>query len=156
MTPLLLLRLISDNWKCPKDLTSPQIKHSTFVFIAPHFQHLHHLVTLWLFLDFSRVLAISCSSSKQTLFTFKLTGSYWSPTKAILLKSLLFIFSKISVVSKYTSENLWTELTDRIVKKNTFFNERELFWFHIQAYAFTMSFIHKLEVSNLRNTSMFS
>ena len=50
------------------------------------FKRLHHLVTLWLFLDFSRVLRISCSSSNQTLFIYEITGSYWNPTKVFLLE----------------------------------------------------------------------
>ena len=63
--------LISDNWKYPKASTSPQLKYPTFVCITSYFPHLHHSVTFWLFLDFSRVLGIFCSFS----FTSKLTGS---------------------------------------------------------------------------------
>ena len=87
-------------WKYPKALTSLQLKYSTFVCIMSHFPHLHHSVTLWLFLDFSRILRISCSSSKQTSFTSKHTGSYWNPTKAILLKYLLFILFTIYLSCK--------------------------------------------------------
>ena len=86
VSALLLAYLISDNWKYPKTSTLLQLKYSTFVYITLHFPHLHHSVTLWLFIDFSRVLGIPCSSSKQTLFTSKLTGSYWNTTKAVLLK----------------------------------------------------------------------
>ena len=75
--------LISDNWKYPKASTSPQLKYSTFVWIKSHLQHLHHSVTLWLLLDFSRVLRMSGSSSKQTLFTSKPRGSYWNLIKVI-------------------------------------------------------------------------
>ena len=63
---------------------SPQLKYLTFVCITPHFPHLHHSVTLWRVLSFSRVLGISCISSKQTSFTPKLT--YWNPTTDVLLK----------------------------------------------------------------------
>ena len=84
LTPLVTTFLssyfLSDNWKYPKASTSPQLKYSTFVCITSHFPYLHHAVTLWLFLDFSRVLGISCSFSKQTSVTSTLIGSYWNPT----------------------------------------------------------------------------
>ena len=44
-----------------------------FMCITSHFSLRHHAVMLLLFLDFSRVLGVSCSS-KQTSFTSKLTS----------------------------------------------------------------------------------
>ena len=86
MTAFLSSYLISDNWKYSKASTSPQLKYSTLVCITPHFSHLHHSVTFWLFLGFLQVSGISCSPSKQTSFTLNsavhtetlLTPFYWN------------------------------------------------------------------------------
>ena len=155
MTAFLSLYLISHNCKYPKASTSPQLIHSTFVSITPHFPHLHHSVTVWLFLDFSRVLRISCSLSKQTSFTPKLTGSYWNFTTATLpcFWNNCYLF----VVNLKLEENIYFRklmnwIERQYCQTNTFFNEGELFWFHIQTYAFTIHIIHEA-VSDLRNAS---
>ena len=95
VTAFLSSYLIFRNCKYPKALTSPHLEHLTFFSVTPHLPHLHHLVTLWLFLYFSRVLGISCSSLKQTSFAFKLIGSYWNPFETSLQKKLLFIPNKL-------------------------------------------------------------
>ena len=87
MTKFLSSNLISDNWKYPKASTLPT--PSTQNLCALHLiSHIYTIQQSFTFiLDFSRVLGISCSSSKQTSFTSKLTGSYWNPTKGILLNN---------------------------------------------------------------------
>ena len=75
MTTFLPSSLISNNGKYLKASILPQLKNSTIVW-TPIFPHEDHSVTLLLFLDFSLVLEISGSFSKQTLFTSKLSGSY--------------------------------------------------------------------------------
>ena len=48
-----------------------QKKQSTFVPITLYLLHLYYSVMIWFFLDFSSVLEISTSPSKQTLFILK-------------------------------------------------------------------------------------
>ena len=93
--------------------TQEKKRYPTFACITPRFPHLHHSVTLWLFLYFSGVLGISCSSSKQTSFTSKLTASCWNPTK----------------IDRYIWEKLRTELKDSFLKQIHFLMRGNCFGF---------------------------
>ena len=97
--------LISDNWKYPKASTLPQLKYSTFACVKLHFPRLHHSVTLWLFLDFSRLLEIFWSSSKQTLFRSKPTGSCWTLLKPFYWNKCWLFVVKFKLWDRYIS--LW-------------------------------------------------
>ena len=61
-------------------------KYSIFMCIKSHFSHLHHSVILWIFLDFSYVLGYLVLLLLRLCLHLNVRGSYWNPTKTILLK----------------------------------------------------------------------
>ena len=82
MTAFLPSNLISGNGKYPKSSTLP-LTASQPQDICVHYSLFPTSTPLRkaLFLDFSLVSGVLCSSSKQTSFTSIPTDSYWNPTK---------------------------------------------------------------------------
>ena len=141
MTPFLSSYLISNDGEYPKVSTSPQLHHFTFPTSIPS-------VTLWIFLDFSNVIRISCFSSKPTSFTSKLSGPYQKLTKVYRNNcysfKLIFRLHKIGTFQNTYKLNWHKELLSKCI-----FEWGRVILISYADYPFTIRFISEV-FPNLR------